>query len=96
MSKRKKRMKQALLAGAALFGATKLGLLGGKPSGSSGVVGKTPEFRKSFVKPKKINYITKKSSKIPFPRKTTLDFFLYLLNTSKIKFIPLPLQNSPT
>ena len=66
MSKKSRRRNKILLGAAALFGASKLGLLGGKPSGSSGVVGKTPEFRKSFVKPK--NYITKKSSKIPFPR----------------------------
>ena len=51
MSKKSRRRNRLLLAGVALFGASKLGMLGSKPSG---VVGKTPEFRKSFVKDKPI------------------------------------------
>ena len=49
MSRLKKRLKKAALAGAALYGASKLGMFGKTPVGSSGVVGKTPEFRKSFT-----------------------------------------------
>jgi len=66
MSKKSRRRNKLLLAGAALFGASKLGMLGGK-STASNVVGKTPEFRKSFVKPKvkKVEYITKKAKVIP-------------------------------
>ena len=66
MSKKSRKRNKLLLAGAALFGASKLGLLGGK-STASNVVGKTPEFRKSFVKPKvkKVEYITKKAKVIP-------------------------------
>jgi hypothetical protein len=69
MSKKsRRRNKKLLLAGAALFGASKLGMLGSKDVGSSNVVGKTDEFRKSFVK-KKPNYITKKAStKVSYPR----------------------------
>ena len=64
MSKKSRRRNKILLAGAALLGASKLGMLGSKPVGSSGVVGKTPEFRKSFVKDKaavmpKVKPITK-------------------------------------
>ena len=51
MSKKSRKRNKILLAGAALLGASKLGMLGGK-SAASGVVGKTPEFRKSFVKDK--------------------------------------------
>ena len=64
MSKKSRRRNKILAAGAALLGASKLGMLGGK-STASNVVGKTPEFRKSFVKPKKVEYITKKTKKIP-------------------------------
>ena len=65
MSKKSRRRNKAILGfGAALLGASKLGMLGGK-STASNVVGKTPEFRKSFVKPKKVEYITKKTKKIP-------------------------------
>jgi hypothetical protein len=66
MSKKSRRRNKLLLAGAALFGASKLGMLGGK-STASNVVGKTPEFRKSFVQPKvkKVEYITKKAKVIP-------------------------------
>ncbi len=66
MSKKSRKRNKLLLAGAALFGASKLGLLGGK-STASNVVGKTPEFRKSFVQPKvkKVEYITKKAKVIP-------------------------------
>jgi len=66
MSKKSRKRNKILLAGAALLGASKMGLLGGK-STASGVVGKTPEFRKSFVTPKKVNYITKKSPSNKFP-----------------------------
>ena len=67
MSKKsRRRNKKLLLAGAALFGASKLGMLGSKDVGSSNVVGKTDEFRKSFVK-KKPSYITKKA-KVSYPR----------------------------
>jgi len=64
MSKKSRRRNKILAAGAALLGASKLGMLGGK-STASNVVGKTPEFRKSFVKPKKVEYITKKTKSIP-------------------------------
>jgi len=65
MSKKSRRRNKAILGfGAALLGASKLGMLSGK-STASNVVGKTPEFRKSFVKPKKVEYITKKTKKIP-------------------------------
>ena len=63
MSKKSRRRNKLLLAGAALFGASKLGLLGKKPVGSSGVVGKTPEFRKSFVTDKPIVGKTKEFRK---------------------------------
>ena len=53
MSKKSRKRNKLLLAGAALLGASKLGMLGTKSPGSSNVVGKTKEFRKSFVKPKK-------------------------------------------
>ena len=53
MSKKSRKRNRLILAGAALFGASKLGLLGGK-STASNVVGKTPEFRKSFVKDKPV------------------------------------------
>ena len=52
MSKKSRKRNKILLAGAALLGASKLGMLGTKAPGSSNVVGKTKEFRKSFVKPK--------------------------------------------
>ena len=52
MSKKSRRRNKLLLAGAALFGASKLGMLGTKGTGLSNVVGKTDSFRKSFVKPK--------------------------------------------
>ena len=64
MSKKSRRRNKILAAGAALLGASKLGMLGGK-STASNIVGKTPEFRKSFVKPKKVEYITKKTKSIP-------------------------------
>ena len=65
MSKKSRKRNKLLLAGAALFGASKLGLLGGK-STASNVVGKTPEFRKSFVKPKVVKTIpVKQESKFP-------------------------------
>ena len=68
MSKKSRKRNKILLAGAALLGASKLGMLGGK-STASNVVGKTPEFRKSFVKPKKVEYITKKSpNKFPLKK----------------------------
>ena len=72
MSKKSRKRNKLLLAGAALFGASKLGMLGSKPVGSSNVVGKTPEFRKSFVKPKVdtgSKFITKKT-KNKFPLKS--------------------------
>lgn len=53
MSKKSRKRNKLLLAGAALFGASKLGMLGTKSPGSSNVVGKTDAFKKSFVKPKK-------------------------------------------
>jgi hypothetical protein len=53
MSKKSRRRNKILLGAAALFGASKLGMLGGKGVGSSNVVGKTKEFRKSFAEPKK-------------------------------------------
>ena len=62
MSKKSRRRNRLLLAGAALFGASKLGMLGGK-SPASNVVGKTPEFRKSFVKDKQIVGKTKEFRK---------------------------------
>ena len=74
MSRLKKRLKKAALAGAALYGASKLGMFGKTPVGSSGVVGKTPEFRKSFVKDKPILGKTKEfrksftSGKSEFPK----------------------------
>ena len=51
MSKFKKKLKKAVMAGAALYGASKL--MGASGPGSSNVVGKTKEFRKSFQKSKK-------------------------------------------
>ena len=64
MSKKSRRRNKILGALALGIGASKLGMLGGK-STASNVVGKTPEFRKSFVKPKKVEYITKKTKSIP-------------------------------
>ena len=55
MSKKSRRRNRALGVIAGLMGAKALGLLGSKTaatSGASKIVGKTPEFRKSFVKPK--------------------------------------------
>ena len=53
MSKKSRRRNRALGVIAGLMGAKALGVFGKTPVGSSGVVGKTPEFRKSFVKDKK-------------------------------------------
>jgi len=52
MSKKSRKRNKLLLAGAALLGASKLGMLKAKAPGSSNVVGKTDAFKKSFVKPK--------------------------------------------
>jgi len=52
MSKRSRRRNKMLAALALGIGASKLGMLGAKGPGSSNVVGKTPDFRKSFVKDK--------------------------------------------
>jgi len=51
MSRRSRKRNKVLAAIALGLGASKLGMLGGKSTASS-VVGKTPEFRKSFVKDK--------------------------------------------
>ena len=53
MSKKSRRRNRALGVIAGLMGAKALGMFGKTPVGSSGVVGKTPEFRKSFVTDKK-------------------------------------------
>ena len=80
MSKKSRRRNKLLLAGAALFGASKLGMLGGKTAAagatSSNVVGKTDAFKKSFVKPKvekKVEYITKKVKTKDIPGKKGKD-----------------------
>ena len=55
MSKKSRRRNRALGVIAGLMGAKALGFLGSNTaatSGASKIVGKTPEFRKSFVKPK--------------------------------------------
>lgn len=52
MSKKSRKRNKLLLAGAALFGASKLGMLGGK-STASNIVGKTPAFRKSVTEASK-------------------------------------------
>ncbi len=62
MSRKSRRRNKVLLAGAALLGASKLGMLGAK-SPASNVVGKTPEFRKSFVKDKPVLGKTKEFRK---------------------------------
>mgnify|MGYP003124170384 CR=1 FL=1 len=66
MSKKSRKRNKILGAMLLGLGAAKLGM-SSKGTGSSNVVGKTPEFRKSFVKPKKIKYITKKSPSNKFP-----------------------------
>ena len=99
MSKKSRRRNKLLLAGAALFGASKLGMLGSKPSG---VVGKTPEFRKSFVKDKPIVGKTKEfrksftSGKSEFPKlkvdsvgNVTKDGVTSVTKNTKTKFINL-------
>jgi hypothetical protein len=97
MSKKSRRRNKLLLAGAALFGASKLGMLGSKPSG---VVGKTPEFRKSFVKDKPIVGKTKEfrksftSGKSEFPKlkvdstgKVTKNGVTSVTKNTKTKFV---------
>ena len=74
MSKKSRRRNRALGVIAGLMGAKALGMFGKTPVGSSGVVGKTPEFRKSFVKDKPILGKTKEfrksftSGKSEFPK----------------------------
>jgi hypothetical protein len=100
MSKKSRRRNKVLLAGAALLGASKLGMLGSKPVGSSNVVGKTPEFRSSFVKPKKfktaIGPSTKVNVKKSYPRlsvdstgKVTKDGVTSITKNTKTKFVNL-------
>ena len=59
MSKKSRKRNKLLLAGAALFGASKLGILGGKTAASN-VVGKTDAFKKSVTE-----FSKKPSSKGP-------------------------------
>ena len=68
MSKKSRRRNQVLGVIAGLMGAKALGVLGNKTAASSGaskIVGKTPEFRKSFVKPKIKTPPTTTSSVVP-------------------------------
>jgi len=74
MSKRSRRRNRALAAIAGVMGAKALGLFGKTPVGSSGVVGKTPEFRKSFVKPKVKTPIAKPKNLMPDVSKTKKAF----------------------
>lgn len=53
---------------AGVMGAKALGMFGKTPVGSSGVVGKTPEFRKSFVKDKVAVMPKAKPTAKTFPR----------------------------
>lgn len=87
MSKKSRKRNKLLLAGAALFGASKLGLLGGK-STASNVVGKTPEFRKSFVSPKIKTPVEKTKNLMPDVSKTKKSF---PLKTSK----KVPISSGP-
>ena len=68
MSKKSRKRNKILAAIAVGLGASMLGK-GAGTTGSENVVGKTKEFRKSFVKPKKVEYITKKKSSNKFPLK---------------------------
>ena len=93
MSKKSRRRNKVLLAGAALLGASKLGMLGSKPVGSSNVVGKTPEFRKSFVKPEKFKTAIGPTKK-DYPRlkvdsigNVTKDGVTSVTKNTKTKFI---------
>jgi len=103
MSKKSRKRNKMLLAGAALLGASKLGMLGTKASGSSNVVGKTAEFRKSFVKPKTSKKFLKSAvggkDKFPLLKVTeTGDVIKKGVNTGvgndKTKFISTNAKNS--
>ena len=74
MSKKSRRRNRALGVIAGLMGAKALGMFGKTPVGSSGVVGKTPEFRKSFVKDKPILGKTKEFRKSFTTGKTKSEF----------------------
>lgn len=74
MSKKSRRRNRALGAIAGLMGAKALGMFGKTPVGSSGVVGKTEEFRKSFVKPKVKTPIAKPKNLMPDVSKTKKTF----------------------
>ena len=95
MSKKSRKRNKVLLAGAALLGASKLGMLGSKPVGSSNVVGKTPEFRKSFVKPEKFKTAIGPTKK-DYPRlkvdsigNVTKDGVTSVTKNTKTKFVNL-------
>jgi len=102
MSKKSRRRNRALGVIAGLMGAKALGMFGKTPVGSSGVVGKTPEFRKSFVKDKPILGKTKEfrksftSGKSEFPKlkvdsigNVTKDGVTKVTKNTKTKFLNL-------
>ncbi len=104
MSKKSRKRNKILAALALGFGASKLGMLGAKGTGSSNVVGKTEAFRKSFSEPKKKKFLKtaiggKTTNKFPLLSVTeTGDVIKKGVNTGvgneKTKFISRNAKNS--